>query len=377
MPSSYGFLSTYPPTQCGLATFTRAMMRSIGAPDSGDRVGVVRVVDGPPGAEPTEVMGHLRTDDPRSHLAAAEALNTFDVAVVQHEYGIFGGPDGDQVLAVLEHVRVPVVVVAHTVLAAPTARQALVLQRVVSRSDAVVTMTDTARDRLIGLYDVDPSRVTVISHGAPARVGASPSVPGTGPVILTWGLLGPGKGIEWAIDGLARLLRLSPAPTYIVAGQTHPRVQQRQGEAYREQLQRRAVAAGVSELLQFEGSYLDDVALTRLIHRADVVLLPYDSREQVTSGVLVEAVAAGKPVVATAFPHAVELLRSGAGLVVPHADGAAIGEALYQVLTEPTTAHRMTAEALRIAPSLWWPAVADQYRALATKLRANSTPVLG
>jgi glycosyltransferase involved in cell wall biosynthesis len=376
VPSSYGFLSTYPPTQCGLATFTRAMMRSIGTPESGDRVGVVRVVDSPPGTEPTEVVGHLRTDDPRSHRSAAEALNTFDIAVVQHEYGIFGGPDGDQVLAVLEHVRVPVVVVAHTVLAAPTAHQALVLKRVVSRSDAVVTMTATARDRLIDRYDVDPARVTVISHGAPVRAGADRSAPGTGPVILTWGLLGPGKGIEWAVDGLPRLLRLSPAPTYIVAGQTHPRVRAQQGEAYREQVRARAVAAGVSQLLQFEGAYLDDVALTRLIRRADVVLLPYDSREQVTSGVLVEAVAAGKPVVATAFPHAVELLASGAGLVVPHGDGAAIGEALYQVLTEPKEASRMAAEALRIAPSLWWPAVADQYRALAAKLQADSAPVL-
>ncbi len=108
-----------------------------------------------------------------------------------------------------------------------------------------------------------------------------------------------------------------------------------------------------------------------LISRADVVLLPYDSREQVTSGVLVEAVAAGKPVVSTAFPHAVELLSSGAGLLVPQFDGAATGDALHRVLSEPGLARKMAAEATRLAPSLLWPAVADQYRSLADTLLAT------
>jgi glycosyltransferase involved in cell wall biosynthesis len=137
----------------------------------------------------------------------------------------------------------------------------------------------------------------------------------------------------------------------------------------------RAKARGVTPLIRFIGSYLDETALTRLISRADVVLLPYDSREQVTSGVLVEAVAAGKPVVATAFPHAVELLGSGAGLVVPQLDGAAIGDALLQVLSEPELARRMAAEAERLAPSILWPAIAAQYRALTTDLLAAGTSV--
>jgi len=176
---------------------------------------------------------------------------------------------------------------------------------------------------------------------------------------------------------LPRLQRLRPLPGYVVAGQTHPRVRQRQGEAYRNQLQQQAARIGVADMLRFEDSYLDDDALGRLVRRADVVVLPYDSREQVTSGVLVEAIAAGKPVVATAFPHAVELLSSGAGIVVPHQDGAAIGEALYRVLTEPGQAQRMRAEAARLGPSLRWPAVAEQYRALATGLRAEPTSVRG
>jgi glycosyltransferase involved in cell wall biosynthesis len=375
VPRSFGFLSTYPPTQCGLATFSRSLMRALSEPGTGDTAGVVQVVDQPIRSKAPEVVSHLHVHAPGAHVAAAAALNTFDVAVVQHEYGIYGGPDGDQVLAVLDQIRVPVVVVAHTVLQSPSPHQAQVLRQVVAASDAVVTMTDAARERLVRQYDVDLAKVSVIRHGASPRPGLQAPVAAVRPLILTWGLLGPGKGIEWAIDGLQRLRDIHPAPAYIVAGQTHPRVRLHEGESYRARLTQRAHLMEVAHLLRFAGTYLDEPTLTRLIARADVVLLPYDSREQVTSGVLVEAVASGKPVVATAFPHAVELLSSGAGLLVPQFDGAAIGEALHRVLTEPGLAQRMAAEARRLTPSLLWPAIADEYRALASTLLAHRASV--
>jgi glycosyltransferase involved in cell wall biosynthesis len=373
VPRSIGLLGTYPPTQCGIATFTHSLVRHIANADADTRVAVIRVIDAASPPVPG-VVGFLRTDVPGTEVAAAEALNAFDLAIVQHEYGIYAGPDGDQLLAVLEHVRVPVIVVAHTVLARPTPRQREVLARIVAASDAVVVMTDAARERLIALYAADPDRVSVIRHGANARLSAGRPVTHA-PLVLTWGLLGPGKGVEWAIDGLPRLRRLSPRPSYLVAGQTHPRVREHQGEAYRHMLQQRATALGVADMVRFDDSYVDEETLGRLIARADVVLLPYDSVEQVTSGVLVEAVAAGKPVVATAFPHAVELLSGGAGLVVPHCDGAAIGEALYRVLTEPGQALRMRALAARMAPMLDWPAVADHYLALVASVGAEPTAV--
>lgn len=374
MPRSIGLLGTYPPTQCGIASFAHSLVRNLDKAGTGTTVGVVRVMDAA-GAPVPGMVGSLRTDVSGTELAAADALNTFDVAIVQHEYGIYGGPDGDQLLAVLEHIRVPVVVVAHTVLARPTPRQATVLAQIVAASDAVVVMTDAARDRLVALYAADPDRVSVIRHGATVRVRGERLVKRS-PLVLTWGLLGPGKGIEWAIDALPRLRRLSPRPSYVVAGQTHPRVREHQGEAYRHMLQQRATDAGVADMVRFEDSYVDEGVLGRLIGRADVVVLPYDSTEQVTSGVLVEAVAAGKPVVATAFPHAVELLSSGAGLVVPHRDGQALGQALYRVLTEPGQALRMRAQAARIAPGLDWPSVADQYLALAATVLTEPTAIL-
>jgi glycosyltransferase involved in cell wall biosynthesis len=374
---SYCFLSTYPPTQCSLASFTAALLRALTPTGSDDRAGVVQVVDTAFTGRRAEVVEHLRVGDPAGHLAAAAALNRHDVAIVQHEYGIFGGPDGVDVLAVLDEVRVPVIVVLHTVLAAPTPHQRSVLERVTAAADAVVTMTETARTRLLAGYDVDATRVSVIPHGAVENVSYRLPDPTRRPTILTWGLLGPGTGIEWGLIGLHEIRRLLPQPRYVIAGQTHPRVRQQQGEAYRLGLGNRARALGIAHLVRFERGHLDEPTMARLVGCADVVLLPYDSREQVTSGVLIEAIAAHKPVVSTRFPHAVELLGSGAGILVPHGDGPAIGAALRQVLTDPRLAARMSAEAARIAPSLRWSTVADRYRALAGTLLETRAAVRG
>jgi glycosyltransferase involved in cell wall biosynthesis len=372
VPVTFGFLSTYPPTECGLATFTASLVREIRCVGSPGSAGVVRVVDDPAGSNRPEVAHHLVTSAPGGEAEAARILSRFDVIVVQHEYGIFGGHDGDQVLRVLEDVTSPIIVVLHTVPAAPTPHQKVVLERVIELADMAVCMTSTARRRLVRGYNVDPSVVTVIPHGAPGAVRPlTAPTPGTAPerpTILTWGLLGPGKGIEWGVEALVALRDLEPAPRYLVVGQTHPKVAERDGEDYRESLMALAKRRGVDHLLEFEPRYLDAAALGRIVADADVVLLPYDSTDQVTSGVLVEATAAGKPVIATGFPHAVETLGGGAGLVVAHRDPGAIARAVRRVLCEPGLATRLRAEANTAAPELLWPAVAERYRELATSL---------
>jgi glycosyltransferase involved in cell wall biosynthesis len=331
---------------------------------------VVRIVEAIPSNRPHEVVHDLVASSPGGESEAADVLSGFDVVIAQHEYGIYGGPDGDQILPVLDQLSVPVIVVLHTVLVDPTAHQGEVLNRVLAAADAVVVMTPTARRRLLSGYEVDPQRVALIPHGAPDNRVPAPAPNASParakrPTILTWGLIGPGKGIEWGIDALAELVDLDAAPRYLVVGETHPRVANREGEAYRHALQTRAASRGIGHLVEFDGRYLDGASLGRVVQEADVVLLPYDSREQVTSGVLVEALAAGKPVIATGFPHAVELLGGGAGLVVPHADGPAMAHALRRVLTEPGLAARLGQEAAALAPHLLWPAVADRYRSLA------------
>ncbi|MEU0765424.1 glycosyltransferase, partial [Streptomyces microflavus] len=284
---SYGFLSTHPPTRCGLATFNSALAAQLTA--DGTRGGIVRVADR--GDDLRAGPGVVHTWSTRTQAGwrdAATALNAFDVAVVQHEYGIYPGADGEDVLPLLRRLTVPSIVVLHTVLRRPSARQKSLLEQIVTAAGAVVTMTDTARDRLLVGYTVRPGKVTVIPHGAAEQVGV-PADRRTRPHLLTWGLLGPGKGVEWSLRALTRLQDLDPTPTYTVAGRTHPKVVEHQGEAYRAGLHRLGAQLGVAHAVDYQNVYHDQATLGRLIRSADVVVLPYDSREQVTSGVLIEA----------------------------------------------------------------------------------------
>jgi glycosyltransferase involved in cell wall biosynthesis len=365
----YGILSTYPPTPCGLATFSSALAR--GLEMNGAAVGIVRVADGMTSPDP-RVLAELDNGVPASLVEASATLNNCDVAVVQHDYGLYGGADGEEVVEILRELTVPSIVVAHTVLVEPSDHQKRVLEEVASAASVVVVMAQTARRRLCRGFDVDPSKVTAIPHGAASPDGDYRPDRSARPMLLSWGLLGPGKGIEWAIDAVASLQDLSPQPRYVVAGRTHPKVVSSQGETYRDMLLARAWSQGVAASVTFDSDYRDVRSLTHLIQDASVVVLPYDSRDQVTSGVLVDALAAGRPVVATAFPHAVELLASGAGLVVPHGDAAALSAALRRVLTEPGFATSMEREAARLGPSFSWRSVASQYDRLADQILVPS-----
>ncbi|MBG0560292.1 glycosyltransferase [Actinoplanes aureus] len=377
MPATYGFLSTYPPTQCGLATFNAALATHLNEGTGGS--GVVRLLasDDINGGIALDraaprVVHTWHTDRPGGWVAATTALNRFDVAVVQHEYGIYPGDAGTEILPVLRSLRIPAIVVLHTVLTHPDPLQRSVLEQIGATADAVVTMTDTARQRLTTHYEVDPRKITVIPHGAGSHNGV-PREDHDRPHLLTWGLLGPGKGIEWAIRALARLDDVEPLPVYTVAGRTHPKVLEQQGDGYRESLKALAAELGVQDRVHWSDVYLEPADLSRLIRSADAVVLPYDSTEQVTSGVLIEAVAAGVPVVATEFPHAVELLADGPGLLVPHQDPDGMAMAIRRVLAEPGLPGRLTG--LAGGPTLRWPAVAARYQALASRLVGDRRPL--
>jgi polysaccharide biosynthesis protein PslF len=367
MPKAYALLGTYPPTQCGLATFSAALFAHLCGP--GDRAGVVRVLDEPTRCSAPEVVHDLVNGSAPSAATAVRVLNCFDVTIVQHEYGIYGGPDGRDLIPLLEALRVPSIVVLHTVMARPTTRQRMILVDVIDSASAVVTMTQAGRSRLLDIYGTSPAKVFVIPHGsADNRVAATSRPRNREHRALTWGLLGPGKGIEHAIDAIALLRDRGLQVAYTVAGQTHPRVRARDGEAYRRLLEERVRARGVEDRICFDSRFLPADALVHLIDAADVVLLPYDSLEQVTSGVLIEAVAAGKPVVSTSFPHAVELLADGAGLLVQRRHPADIADALDRVFTEPGLSARMGRRSTDLAPQLLWTAVASSYRELAASL---------
>lgn len=364
----FGFLSTYPPTRCGLATFTAALAAAM-VRDGRDDAVVVRVDDlvpaGPAVATPgVTVVGKLLPGDGASRVAAAAQLNECDVAIVQHEYGIYGGPDGDEVLDVLERLTIPSIVVLHTVPADPSPEQRVVLRQVAGLADAVVVMTRTTQALLVEGYGVSASRVHLIPHGVDPWIASPIATPSRRPVVLTWGLIGPGKGIEWGIRGMACLGSVQPRPIYRVLGQTHPKVLLRQGEQYRRSLLSLVKELRLAADVQIDGRYQEAAELAGQIGQADLILLPYDSVDQATSGVLAEAVGAGKVVIATRFPHAVELLSDDRGLLVGHRRPLEIAQAIIAALGDTHRAEVALARAESSAEANSWPQIAGLYRAL-------------
>jgi polysaccharide biosynthesis protein PslF len=357
-------LSPYPPTMGALATFSGALADALTA--HGADVRVVRPTDGV-SSSGSEVVAELADGSAASLEACLDVLNRNDVAVVHYDHPTYGGVDSGDLLAVIGGLRVPSIVIVHTISKTPTQQERSILETIAAAAGQMVVMSTAAAQRLSAEYRVDRRKVVTIPHGADVPNGPSAKRPSR-PTVLTWGLLGPGKGVERVIDAMASLKDLPGRPRYLVAGPTHPAVLAADGEAYREARTEQARRAGVADSVTLDGRYWGRSSLTALVQSAAVVVLPYDCTDQATSGVLVDAIASGRPVVATAFPHAVELLCSGAGIVVGHDDADAMTSALRSVLTQPRLAGSMAAEARRMAPDMAWPVVADTYLRLAGRL---------
>lgn len=363
-PISVGILSTHLPTICGLAAFSAGLADGLVANET--QVSVVRVADGQPSADP-RVVGEFVGGSAASVAACADLLNQNRIAVVQHGFDVYGDTGGDDLLAVMRALSVPTMAVMHHIPAAPTVGQRAELESIAALADRVVVMSEAAHRRLCDGFAVDRSKVIVISHGARIPTGDRLKRAGR-PTVLTWGLLGPGKGVERVIDAMASLRELRGQPQYLIAGTTHPTVLATEGEAYREGLAEQVRRGGLEGVVRFDPVYRSAAGLAALVQSCAAVVLPYDSTDQVTSGVLVNAIASGRPVVATAFPHAVEMLGSGAGIVVDKDDPDAMVAALRQILADPRLAGSMAAEGRRLAPSLAWSTVAASYLTVAQRL---------
>lgn len=355
------FVSTYPPTRCGLANFSKSLLdATAGTRGSYAGLGVAAVGD-PSIDYPSEVIAHFQ---PEAGMRMPRRLSSaFDVAVIQHEFGIYGEDDGIGVLDMAASSTIPVITVLHTVLAEPSKRQKYIIETLAEHSAGLVVMSKAARRRLHDHYDVDGCPVEMIPHGAVVSQAAF-SAKRLRPMILTWGLLGPGKGLESGIRAMRRLRHLQPAPTYVIAGQTHPNVLKSQGEAYRLGLMELAKDLGVSDMVRFINRYLTSDDLAQLRSEASVALLPYENRTQVTSGALVEALGAGVPVVATRFPHAVELLDAGAGDLVEQGDSNAMAHSLERLLIDPLRRAAAASAIEKLKPQLSWEGVGAAYQGL-------------
>ncbi len=358
-------VSTFPPTQCGIATFAESLTREL--THTGASVEMVDLPGGPESPPHDAILHrHRGFQDLR---VTGYLLDSFDAVILQHEFGIWDGPDGHGIVDLIGALATPVITVLHTVPSVATGGQRRALQGILDLSDAIVVLSHSAYRRLVRDFAVRPGTLTMIPHGAKALWHLRRADEGTtSHRILTWGLLGHGKGLEWGIRAMALLRDRGVAGEYVIAGATHPNVRHAEGETYRQSLIDLARKLGVADSVTLADAYLSDEGLSQLISESSLFLLPYDSRDQITSGVLVEAIAAGGPVVATRFPHAAELLGSGAGVLVDHRDPIAIADAVEHIFRDGAASERMRERSKTLAEDLDWRKVAEGYLSLADRL---------
>ncbi|HVV57739.1 MAG TPA: glycosyltransferase family 4 protein [Gaiellaceae bacterium] len=363
-------VSTYPPRACGIGTFA-ADLRATLAGTGGIRVDLVAVVHEPSSPQRRGVLATIAQAVRGDYIRTARMLGRLDVDVVllQHEYGIFGGRDGEYVLSFARELAQPLVVTLHTVLSEPTPHQAEVLTELCGEAELVIVMTETARRLLVDSGTCPEEKVRIVPHGAPARITARaerereerPPRLSDGDTfrLSTFGLISPGKGLETVIEALPAMIERYPEITYTIAGRTHPDIARREGERYRLILERRVLELGLEDHVEFDDRFLTVDELSDLLATTDVFLTPYGNREQIASGALTFAIAAGCAVVSTPYWYAQDMLASGAGLLVPFRDPEALANAVCSYLERPDALAAARAEAQRIGSSLAWPAVAE------------------
>jgi glycosyltransferase involved in cell wall biosynthesis len=384
-------VGTYPPRRCGIATFTRDLAEAIGrglGVGEGGAAGrsaqpmVIAMTD--PGGQydyPPEVKYEVRQGIRSDYVRAAELVNYSDTSLVslQHEHGIFGGDDGVYVLDFLAALRVPAVVTLHTVLKRPSDLQRTIVQRMSRLCAGVVVMSQVAADLLVSSYDIAPHNIHVIAHGIPEMEPRDPEdlkkefgVAGQR-MLLTFGLLGPNKGIETVLRALPEAIAAFPELVYFVVGATHPTILRRHGEAYRTTLQQQAEKLGVREHVIFRDQYVSTEELCRYLQATDIFISPYVNEAQVTSGALSYAMGAGAAVISTPYWHAQELLADGRGSLFPFGDSRALSRTLRELLGSPAELHRVRSAAFEFTRSMLWPQVGQRYLELAAAIDARAS----
>lgn len=364
------FMGSFPPRECGIATFTNDVVESFDQ-TFGTRSDVVAIDEtgGETRTYSSRVVARLRQDvrDSYRRVAAAIDGHPSDLLNVQHEYGLFGGEQGAWFLDILDAVCKPVVVSLHTVLPEPGDGHRAVARRLCERSDGVVVLSQTGKDILVDVYGVDPAKLHVIHHGVPdvpfrstqeakARLGLADR-----PIVSTFGLISRGKGLEYGIDAMRAVVARHPEALYLILGQTHPSVRRHEGESYRQSLQTRVAECGLHNNVRLIDRYLDFDELIAYLAATDIYLTPYLNRDQIVSGTLAYAVGLGKAVVSTPYLYAEELLADGRGCLAPFRDPSAIAKAVGALLDDPLMRRAIERRAYRFGRQMTWPHVARAY----------------
>jgi glycosyltransferase involved in cell wall biosynthesis len=364
------FVGNYLPRKCGIATFTSDLLQAVAARHPRSRCFAVPVndIDGCY-KYPDVVRFEIEERDLESYRRAADFLNSSDVDIVsvQHEFGIFGGPTGSHLMAMLRELKAPVVTTLHTVILKPNANQHRVMRKLIVHSTRLVVMTERGRTILQEVYQAPPAKIDLIPHGIPDIVFvASDSYKdrfgvGGKKVLLTFGLLSPNKGIEHVLHALPDIVAEFPDLVYIVLGATHPHELRTRGEAYRLGLEAIARENRLENHVIFHNRFVELKELTEFIGAADVYITPYLDEGQSTSGTLAYAFGAGKAVISTPYRHAVELLRGQRGVLVPFADPKAIALELSGILRDETRRKAMSDNAYKLGRTMVWSNTARFY----------------
>ena len=335
-------IGNFLPRQCGIATYTTDVFTAMRARFPEVAVDVYAMDDHPGRyAYPPEVSGTIPETDLSAYLETARKIDASgaDAIWVQHEYGIYGGPAGDYLLALLDRTTLPVVVALHTILEKPNPDERRVMEGLLRRAARVIVMAERGRDILQRVYGASPRQIVMIPHGVPDRELVDPDSlkPQFGwegrNVVLTFGLLAPNKGIETVIEALPAVIERHPNLLYVVLGATHPNLVAHQGEAYRDRLKALAEARGVADNVTFVDAFVEHDELLGYLQAADIYVTPYTNPAQITSGTLSYAVGVGKPVISTPYVHATEILADGHGVLVPFGDVAAFAREIDTLLS--------------------------------------------
>ena len=375
--SNIGFVGTYVPRRCGIATFGADLVTAIAQGDNEVRINVVAINDRPDAyTYPREVKFEIAQNALGEYPKAADFLNMnrFNAVCVQHEFGIYGGNDGAHVLRFLKQLRMPAVITLHTILDKPSCSQRELIREMADLSDCLVAMSETGKRCLEQVYEIDTHCVAVIPHGIPDVPFVDPSfykaqfgIEGR-KVILTFGLLSPNKGIETMIQALPAIVRSHPNVIYVVLGATHPHAKHEAGESYRRGLQQLAHKLGVDDNLMFHDCYVDLPELCEWLGAADVYVTPYLNEEQISSGTLAYAMGAGNAIVSTPYWYAVEMLSKGRGAIADFGDSVAFAGAVSGLLREDRERHAMRKRAYEFTRENVWRHVGRQYLDLFAKV---------
>lgn len=358
------------PRLCGIATFTTDLQQALAGSNRIEKASVIAMTDvGQRYAYPANVSLSIAEQELHDYWKAAKFMNAkaYDVVSLQHEFGIFGGPNGNHIVGLVENLQSPLVTTFHTVLAAPTKSQQNIIERITDASARVVVMASKGAQMLAENYDIDPSKISIIPHGIPdVQLDSGPVLKDRmgfagRTVILTFGLLSPNKGIEVMIDAMPAVLKSCPDALYIVLGATHPHLVRENGESYRESLAARAERLGVAANVMFINQFVERAELLDYIAMCDVYVTPYLSETQLTSGTLAYSFGLGRPIISTPYWHAAELLADGRGILVPFGDSAATGRSIAALLNDPARRQAISQQSYNEGRSMTWPRVAETY----------------